>query len=278
MKLTLFSTLTLAVPLLAQDLSSRVREETLDQLHPVRVNVAPNGVTTLQFPDRIKAAEGAAFTTDPNKQPGQFYLAQGDNWLTLRALDNCEDQNLNVVIKGKVYPVLVHAVALNDYAVVFHYGQGTDSSAPVTPAPEPKAVTAPRVAGVIEKLKIYPVLSAQHPDAYVDMTYSEPKAPESVTAKVSTRVERVLRDNNTNLVALEVKIKNKTDQPFNYDPNAVQARAGKVIFPTVMSDGTGTVPPNGEGTAYVALTNVSPSGNPEALAADNPFTAIVKER
>jgi hypothetical protein len=127
--------LLLSARILAQDLSSRVRQEILDQRYPVTVNVSTRAATTLQFPAQIQSLESDGFTTKPNEETGDFYLSPGVNWVSIRSLKPGAVQNLGVVIAGRVYEVMIQTAAINDLAVLFRFAQ----------APPNSTKTAPRV-------------------------------------------------------------------------------------------------------------------------------------
>jgi hypothetical protein len=118
---TLFLLLLLTGQMIAQDLSSRVRREILDQLMPVTVHVSMRGITTLQFPDTIQALESDGFTQKPNEEVAAFSISPGLNWVSIRSLQEGAVQNLGVVIKGKVYEILIRTVTENDFSVLFYY-------------------------------------------------------------------------------------------------------------------------------------------------------------
>jgi hypothetical protein len=121
MKLIVALSLISASSLYAQDLAYRVREELLDQGHPVIVNVSTHSVTTLQFPAPIQSLESDGFTSKPNEEAGEFYISPGVNWVSIRSLRPGAQQNLGVVIAGKVYEVLIQTVEQNDFSVLFQF-------------------------------------------------------------------------------------------------------------------------------------------------------------
>src|SRR5260221_4851504 len=87
-------------------LAKRVREALLDQLAPVAVDVSIHGITTLQFPAHIDAVDGDGFASKAG-QDAQFLIAPGDSWVSIKSLVPGVEQNLNVVIHGRVYAILV---------------------------------------------------------------------------------------------------------------------------------------------------------------------------
>jgi hypothetical protein len=105
-----------------EDLSLRVRDEILDQYKPVVVNVSTHGITTLQFPSRVDALDGDGFTSKPD-EAGEFSFSPGVSWVSVKALRTAVESNLNVVIAGKVYPILIRSSPENDYVVVFQFAK-----------------------------------------------------------------------------------------------------------------------------------------------------------
>jgi hypothetical protein len=123
MKLLLCLLLLGATALFAdEDLSLRVRDEILDQYKPVVVNVSTHGITTLQFPSRVDALDGDGFTSKPD-EAGEFSFSPGVSWVSVKALRPAVESNLNVVIAGKVYPILIRSSPENDYVVVFQFAK-----------------------------------------------------------------------------------------------------------------------------------------------------------
>ena len=124
MKLIVALSLLAATALLADDLSSRVREETLDQHSPATVYVSTHGLTTLQFPDRIEALDADGFTQKPGEEAGDFAFSPGVNWVSIKALRMGTEQNLNVILSGRSYSILIHTTEANDFTVIFRYPRG----------------------------------------------------------------------------------------------------------------------------------------------------------
>jgi len=115
-----------ASALYAGEFSYRVRREVLDQLDPCTVYVSTRGLTTLQFPAPIKAVDGGdGFTTKPAElvkdETADFYISPGDNWLSVQSLKPGAEQNLSIVIAGKVYAVYLKTVEENDFTVLFRF-------------------------------------------------------------------------------------------------------------------------------------------------------------
>jgi hypothetical protein len=262
-------------------LSSRVREATLDQLRPVEVLASTHGVTTLQFPEKVEALDGDGFTQKPGEEAGEFSITPGANWVSVRSLRAGAVQNLNVVIAGKVYPVLLRTAESNEFSVLFRFAGG---SGPLTAgqaakgATPNKGISAPRILGLIDKMKGYRVFSEQAPGMYIDCDISEPKAPKGAdeTDRVKSQIVRIVRDNHLDAVAFEVRLQNKLDGEIVYDPNGLAVRVGKEIYPAIMGDGFGKIEPKGQQTAFFVVAGSANSGVPNNLSAYNEFKLVVR--
>jgi hypothetical protein len=113
---------------IADDLAARVREAVLDQRQPVRIFVSTTSATTVQFPTAIQSLEGDAFTKDPSKESGDFYISAGTNWFSLRSLRKGAKTNLGVVINGKVYELYIETADTNDFSVLLRLPASTAST------------------------------------------------------------------------------------------------------------------------------------------------------
>jgi hypothetical protein len=280
MKLILGILTLAATALFAQDdpLSLRVRQEALDQLHPIQVNAGMRGITTLQFPARIQAIDGDGFTQKPNEEAGDFLISSGDNWVSVKALKADARQNLNVIIGGKAYAVMVQAAPDNDFTVLFRFGNKPGLASAGKPTPR-KPVSDSRLMGLMSKLELYPV-SVNTPAAamYADMEIGEPKGGKGVdeTEQVKSRIVRVLHDRGLDSLGFEVQLTNKTDADFTYDPSALTVRAGQAEFKAITGEGAGKIPPKGSDTAFFIVSGSGNTSIPADLSVNNDFHLIIK--
>lgn len=270
---TVLFLLAITIPVVAEpNLANRVRREALDQYQPVEVHVSTLGMTTLQFPEKIQSVTGARLTADPGKVEGDFLVYRGENWYNVQSLKEGAQQNLNVILNGKVYAVVLKTGLVNDFSVVFDRDTPPQADAP----PPPKLPTSTRVSGLIDKLMNYEVLK-QQPAAYLDMDIAQPKDFLTSTDKVDAQVVRVLRDRGMDPIALDVRIQNKTDAPFRFDPASLNVRVGEEVYRVAMAKGEGSIPAHSEEHVGIALAGNDASGKPANLAVDNKFLPIVEE-
>lgn len=265
----------------ADALAKRVREVLLDQLAPAAVDVSLHGITTLQFPAHIDAVDGDGFASKSG-QTGQFLISAGDNWVSIKSLEPGAEQNLNVVIHGRVYPILIRTREKNDYAVIFHEPSmgplPRTSLAQVKREVSRKKLSTARIIGLLDKLKGYPTYSQLAPAMYIGMDVAE-KAPGkwlSENDQIKVQIERVLRDNQMDAVGFELTIENKTDLPYRYDPGNFAVRVGPEVYVNTLGDGQGLIPVHGRQTAYFIVAASAESNVPNDLSVYNDFTAIVR--
>jgi hypothetical protein len=260
-----------AFTLFAQDdFSSRVRQEVLDQLHPAEIHASTVGATTLQFPARIQALEGQACTTKPNEEAGDFAITPGENWVSVTALREGARQNLNVIIAGRVYPVMLVYAKENDLSVLFRFASGPASGQPSRPSVR-KPVSDGRLIGLISKLELYNI-SVNTPAAamYTDMDVAEPKGAVDETNQVRSKIVRILRDRGLDSLGFEVQLTNKGNSEYRYDPSAMVVRAGQKEFTATTGEGVGTIYPKGTDTVFFVICPSNTSA-PEALSVNNEF-------
>lgn len=257
-------------------LSDRVREEILDQRNPVEVRTSMHGATTLQFPAKLQGIEGDGFTAKPDEVPGDFLISRGPNWVSVKALRPDAEQNLNIVIEGRVYPILLVTEAQNDFSVIFTLsGHGLSGA---RPAPR-KAATPARILGLIDKLKGYPTFSTLAPAMYTDMDVNErPELEKSAVEndQVKARIVRVLRDGALDALAFEVHLLNKTADDYLYDPKGFGVRVGKVVYAALTGEGAGKIPARSEQTAFFVVAGGEDSSEPEDLSAFNDFSLVLR--
>ena len=263
-------------------LAKRVREALLDQLAPVAVDVSIHGITTLQFPAHIDAVDGDGFASKAG-QDAQFLIAPGDSWVSIKSLLPGAEQNLNVVIHGRVYAILVRTREKNDYAVIFHEPSmgplPKTSLAQVRREVSRKKISTARIIGLLDKLKGYPTFSQQAAAMYIGMDVAEPVKEGkgfSENEQIKVQIERVLRDNQMDAVGFEITIENKTDLPYRYDPANFAVRVGPEVYVNTLGDGQGLIPAHAKQTAYFIVAASAESNVPNDLSVYNDFTAIVR--
>jgi hypothetical protein len=270
------------------EMTGRVRREALDQVNPVRVSVSTKGITTLQFPVSIQAIDGDGFQAESgqtNNQSAaanaQFSISTGDNWVSVKALREGVEQNLNVILNGRVYPIVLTCADDHDYAVLFSLKNG-----PLGPGlgerqpPKRKEISAGRLLGLLDKIKGYPTFSQIQPAMYVGIDVNEPAAQgkgADDTEHLHSEIKRVIRDNGLDALAFEVEITNKTDQVIYYDPESFAVRAGQEVYQQIVSDAAGKIAPKAKQTVFFVIAGSAESTHRNDLSVYNDFALLIRE-
>lgn len=264
------------------ELSQRVRQEVLDQLSPVRVNVSTQGITTLQFPTPIEAIDGDGFQAGADPTNGQFGVSVGPNWISVKALREGVEQNLNVILKGRVYPIVLIYSPQHDYSVLFSF-----KNTPLIPGssvaqrrPKDKKTSPARLLGLMDKLKGYPTFSRAQPAMYIGVDVNEPSSTGKgvdETEHLHSEIKRVLRDNALDAVGFEVELTNKTDQTVYYDPEGFGVRVGQEVYEQTISDAAGKIAPKAKQTVYFIVAGSAESTHHNDLSVYNDFSTVIRE-
>jgi hypothetical protein len=273
------------------ELASRVKQEVLDQLNPVRVAVSTQGITTLQFPVNVQAIDGDGFqaqsdlTNNKNQLTNaQFSVSTGPNWVSVKALREGVHQNLNVILKGRVYPIVLDYASQYDYSVLLSFKQNPGvSRAPSSPAqehPQDKKASTARMLGFLDKIKAYQTFSKVQPAMYIGLDVSEPgnggKGIDN-TEHVHSEIKRVLRDNALDAIGFEVELANKTNQTIYYDPEGLAVRVGQEVYQQTISDAPGKLDANVKQTIYFVIAGSATSNHRNDLSVYNDFSTVVRE-
>ena len=271
------------------DLSQRVRQEVLDQLSPVRVAVSTQGITTLQFPINIQAIDGDGFQAQSDIQlsqttSAQFSVSTGPNWVSVKALREGVQQNLNVMLKGRVYPIVLDYSDQHDYAVLFSFKQkpavpGADSST-AQEHPQNKPISTARLLGFLDKIKAYPTFSNVQPAMYIGIDVNEPGAHGKGidnTEHLQSEIKRVLRDDALDAIGFEVELSNKTNQTVYYDPEGFAVRVGQEVYQQTISDAPGKLDANAKQTLYFVIAGSAESNHRNDLSVYNDFSTVIRE-
>ncbi len=274
------------------DLSQRVRQEVLDQLNPVRVGVSTRGITTLQFPVNIEAVDGDGIQAESGQgsnQSGQqgnaqFSVSAGPNWVSVKALREGVEQNLNVMLRGLVYPIVLSYAEQNEYSVLFSFKRSPAiPGAPTSTAqahPKTKQISTARLLGLLDKLKGYPTFSKVQPAMYIGLDISEPNAPgkwSDDTEHLHSQIKRVVRDDALDAIGFEVELFNKTAQTIYYDPEGFAVRVGQEVYQEAISDAAGKIDPNVKQTVYFVVAGSGESGHRNDLSVYNDFSTVIRE-
>lgn len=290
MKIILLSSLLILVTSsLALSATPAIAQKPLDEFIVYEVPVTENlGNTTILFPSPIsgifasKASSAAQANTDflIDYQPGSYYF-------TVRALKSNAQDYINVIFDRKAYVFHIFA-AKQPYRTftLFHTSRNSKKGE--------RAVSPEKLIALLDKVKSYSLLAAQHPETVDGVMHDTPKKVFDYDTYRLT-IADVYRFEEADTLIFRVSLENKTSQKINYDPQNVSIGLKENLYSTSIVDASGDIPPNATVTAYFGITgtatggrnNLSPKNDwniilvanqPEALTPSNTKNPIKKTR
>jgi hypothetical protein len=251
---------------------TRVQDFPLNDHTVYTIPVSAARVTTVSFPSPIGAIDGALLTVD-GKTPGLFQIAhtKGTAYFSLRALAKDAATNLNVRWNNRIYAFELHESAEPIYSVML---QSPPDSGKRVPGP----LTTPRLLGLLDKVKAFPLLRVNHPDVVAGVEYRDLREQPLVSdcGDYEVKLAELFRFPDEDTVVFHILITNRSDNPLNHSLEQLQVRVADHVFTPSLTDLASAIPPHESTLGYVLV-----SGGPAArddLSVKNDFTFVLARR
>ncbi len=248
-----------------------IKEFILDDHSVFTIPVSGNRVTTISFPGPISAIDAVQVTVD-GKNPANFQIAhtKGSHFFSVRALTKKSTTNVNIRWNNKTYVLELVESDEPLYSVIFQFTPDQRDK------PARVAVTPARLLALLDKAKAYPLLKQNHPEALAQVEYmnyaQKPQVMDYKTYEV--QIDEAFRFNPEDTLVFRLLLRNKSDEPLQYKPDAFLLRVGERAYPQSISDAGGTIPPKGEIPAYFAVTG-TPNGGRNDISLKNDFVVVL---
>lgn len=266
-RLLSFAFLAVCSTALAAD--KRVQDFVLDDHTVYSVPVSGTRVTTISFPSPIAAIDGALLTSD-GKIPALFQIAhtKGTSYFSLRALTQQAATNLNVRWNNRTYAFELHESGEPLYSIVLR--TGAENIRPLT-----KPLTPPRLLGLLDKVKAFPLLQAKAPDEVANIEHRDLHDAPLVSdcGDYVVKLTDAFRFPEQDTLVFHLIIENRSDSALQYSPERLQVRVADRVFTPSLTDLTSTIAPHESTLGYV-LVSGSP-GDPNDLSLKNDFTFVL---
>lgn len=254
------------------DESQRIQNFSLSDQTVYSVPVSATRVTTISFPSPIAAIDGALLTVD-GKTPGLFQIshAKGTAYFSLRALAKDAATNLNVRWNNRTYAFDLHESAEPFYSVVLQ-----------SPADKTnrlgRPLTPPRLLGLLDKVKAFPLLRAQHPDEVAGVEYRDLREQPLVSdcGDYEIKLAEAFRFPDEDTLIFHLQILNRTEKPLDHSPEQFQVRVDDRVFTPALTDLSSGIPPHESTIGYVVVSG-GPAGRND-LSLKNDFTFVLSRR
>jgi len=271
------------IPLISRaddGLASRVVRLCLSQDQPAEIKLGTQGITTIEFPEKIEALDGFGFSSNPAPNGldlFQISFNKGTNFFSLKAVRPGVEGNLTVVIGGKVYALFCKEAPDPSFVVIFHESEAKYSSDTAgEPRPQAAKPASPaRLLGFLDKVKAFPTLKLSAPEVYQNIDVAEPNAQSAING-IEVNIKRIIRDDGLDSIGFEIQLGNRTDKDFFYDPESLGVRVGNEVYLQSVSDAGGMVPAGRAQTAFFIITG-SANGGRNDLAVTNKFDVVLRQ-
>lgn len=260
--LSLCSSIAYASPIAA------IAQKSLDEFIVYEVPVADSlGNTTILFPSPIsgifasKASPGVLPNTEflIDYQPGSYYF-------TVRAIKPHAQDYINVVFDKKAYVFHIFAAKQPYRTLTLFYPSKTASKGKKNVSPE-------ILISLLDKVKSYSILAAQHPEAVEGVMHDAPKTIEEHD-EYNLVIHDVYRFEESDTLIFRITLENKTSSTITYDPQNVSVGLKSNIYSTSIVDASGEIPPNATVSAYFGITGTS-TGCRNNLSPKNDWNIIL---
>jgi hypothetical protein len=247
---------------------SAIAQKPLDEFIVYEIPVAETiGNTTILFPSPIsgifvsKAAPSSQANSDflIDYQPGSYYF-------TIRSTKPHVEDYINVIFEKKAY--VFHVFSSNQpyrTLTLFYPSKSLSKGG--------KAVSPELLISLLDKVKSYSLLAAQHPEKVEGVLHEIPKK-ELDYSNYKIVVQDVYRFEESDTLIFRLSLENKTSQSITYNPQNVSIGLKENLYSTSIVDASGDIPPNSVVTAYFGITGTA-NGGRNNLSPKNDWNIIL---
>lgn len=248
--------------------AGEVRRFPLDDRTSYVVRIGQEVPTTVLFPDRITALDGANLATDDTGAPVQLAHQPGAGYFSVRALRPEARAAVNVLLRGQVI------------ALEFRTGENPDRTVTFfDPAREPAGAApargsrAARCLSLLDRAKNHAELAAQHPVVAQQIERAVPPAPLGADGPAESVVE-VFRFVAEDALVFRLRVENRSAAMVRYAPARLGILVANRLYPAAITDARGEIPAGAAEELWLAIVG-EPDGRRAELSLENTFTPVV---
>ncbi len=246
--------------------ASQIRAYPLDERSVYTIRLGKDEPTTCVFPAAIKALVGANVSTKADDAPGILLSHEpGTEYFSLRALKADATGALNVVHRGRVYALAFITGDNPDQAVIFLNEPLAGGTRELPPLENLRAL--------LERAKQLDRLQNQYPGMASKIDRAQPGTVTHYRAFNAT-VEDVVRFDAEDVLVLRIRLENTLDVPVPYDPQGLAVRVGHEVYPAVLAEASGTIPPQSATQIHLVVASAPGRGRTN-LSVREIFNVIV---
>ncbi len=254
----------LAVPAFAGE----IKRYPLDDRAAYAVRISSEAPTTVLFPDKIAALDGANLSAKSDEAPVQLSHQPGASHFSVRALRPDARAAVNVLLRGQVFALEFRAGDNPDRTVTFYDAPAEGGGASTT-----RRSRVARCLSLLDRAKNHAALAEQYP---VVAQQIERAAPANIasTDSLAVTIEEVFRFAAEDTLVFQLRLENRSAAAVRYAPAKLGIRIGHRSYPISITDAGGEVPARAKEIVWLAITG-EPDGRPANLSLANPFAVHV---
>lgn len=248
--------------------SGQIKRYPLDDRASYAVRISTEAPTTVLFPDKITALDGANLSAKPEEAPVQLSHQPGTGYFSVRALRPDAKAAVNVLLRDQVFALEFQTGGMPDRTVTFY-------DAP-TPVVGPVSGTISRAAlclSLLDRAKNHAALAMQHPVLAQQMERAMPAAT-TVADGLEVTIHEVFRFAADDCLVFRVRLANTSGAELRFDPARLSVRAGVRIYPAAITDASGDIPAGTAEEMWLAVIG-EPDGRRANFSLGNRFIVIV---
>lgn len=243
-----------------------IRVYPLDERSVWSIHIGRDEPTTCVFPGPLSALEGAGVAAKADDTPAVLLSYQaGASFFSVRALRENANGALNVVFRGKIYALSFVTGGETDRTVTF-----LDESIAGANHRPPDAAA---IRVLFERAKQRERIFTQYPALVSVIARAEPGSVTLYPAFTVT-LEEVSRFDAEDVLVFRLRFANPGEAPVRYDRDHLAVRVGADVFPAVLTDGSGAIPPKSSTCVYLAIAG-TPGGGRANLSVRETFSVLV---
>ncbi|MEN9401564.1 MAG: hypothetical protein RL091_267 [Verrucomicrobiota bacterium] len=245
-----------------------IKRYPLDDRASYLIAISPEAPTTVLFPDKITALDGANLSAKPDEAPVQLAHQPGANYFSVRALQPDAHAAVNVLLRGQVFALEFRTGSTPDRTVTFY-----DTAAEGGPAKQEVRSRAAHCLGLLDRARNHAALARQYP-VLAQQTERAVPPPTATADLFAVKIEEIFRFGTEDTLVFRLRLENRTTAPIRYTPALLAIRIGAKVYPIAITDAGGEVPAAASEIVWLAITG-EPDGRRANLSLNNTFTVVV---
>ena len=122
-----------------------------------------------------------------------------------------------------------------------------------------RSVAPEQLIALLDKVKSYSLLAAQHPEAVEGVLHATPKQVFDYE-NYRLMIADVYRFEEADTLIFSITLENKTDHKITYNPQNVSIGLKENLYSTSIVDASGDIPPHATVVAYFGITGTATGG------------------